>query len=59
MVIRLETWISESLPLKDNFPKRLSHKTPELKQIITEYREFMDPVASKNNFIQSAGVSRA
>ncbi len=55
---RLLDWIADTLPLQDNFPQRLSAKSPESNKHVQEYLNFMNPATSRENFIKSEGVSR-
>lgn len=53
---KLRNWTADSLPLVDNYPRRLSHEDVELDQHLPFYREFMDHAASMSNFMKSEHI---
>jgi predicted membrane-bound spermidine synthase len=53
---RLQNWIARSLPLTDNFPKRLSSRIKA--HPVDAYIDFMDDEASRANFINSGGIAK-
>ncbi|MDY6972087.1 MAG: spermidine synthase [Thermodesulfobacteriota bacterium] len=53
---RLHDWISESLPLKDNYPGRLSPVNRKWKDNLHVYRDFMGRESSRTNFMQSRTI---
>jgi len=55
---RLQDWISDSLPLSDNYPRRLSYGNNEIKHSLPVYRAFMDDAVSWENFMKSEGISK-
>jgi spermidine synthase len=54
---RLRDWISDGLPLVDNFPKRLSYQNKKLEELFTVYRNFMNENTSRENFMKSESIS--
>ncbi len=50
---RLGEWVADSLPLEDNFPKRLSWDDSDWKKHLKSYHEYMNTSMSKANFLQS------
>lgn len=54
---RLDQWIQGSLPLLDNYPRRLSRDRIDERTVLNSYRDFMNPAASRENFIKSSGIS--
>jgi hypothetical protein len=55
---RLDRWIQGSLPLLDNYPRRLSREKADEQKVLKDYRDFMNPVASRENFIKSSAISK-
>jgi len=53
---RLDDWIADSLPLQDNYPRRLSPMNPQWKKHLSIYREFMNHEASRSNFMKSQTI---
>jgi spermidine synthase len=53
---RLRNWISSSLPLTDNYPKRLSSYVGPMP--VDTYIDFMDYTVSKENFLNSEGITK-
>jgi len=53
---RLQNWIRDSLPLTDNYPKRLSSYVGPLS--VDTYIDFMDYTVSKENFLNSEGIAK-
>ena len=50
---RLRKWIKGTLPLIDNYPRRLSANIPNQNTDIPVYRDFMDPSSARDNFMSS------
>ena len=50
---RIEEWIAGSLPLVDNYPKRLSSRNKTWVEDISVYRDFMNVKDSRENFKNS------
>jgi len=55
---KLRNWTADSLPLVDNYPRRLSHEDVELDQHLPFYREFMDHAASRASFMKSEHIGK-
>ncbi|MBU1087040.1 MAG: spermidine synthase [Candidatus Omnitrophica bacterium] len=55
---RLENWISESLPLVDNYPQRLSNKLVVGNQDINAYRELRNAANVQKNFSESKIIKK-
>jgi hypothetical protein len=53
---RLRQWISDALPLKDNYPKRISSHKGSPPEDIEAYIDFMNHAAAKSNFMNSSGI---
>jgi spermidine synthase len=53
---RLQNWIRDSVPLTDNYPKRLSSYVGPLP--VDTYIDFMDSIGSKENFLNSKGIAK-
>jgi hypothetical protein len=54
---RLRNWISDGLPLVDNFPKRLSFQDKKSEELVKVYRGFMNENTSCENFMKSESIS--
>jgi spermidine synthase len=50
---RLENWIAGALPLKDNYPRRLSYHYGDWRDYLKGYHKFMDAAVSAENFSKS------
>jgi spermidine synthase len=55
---RLRNWIADSLPLVDNYPRRLSYGDHDWKQYLPVYRDFMNQAVSRVNFMASENISK-
>jgi hypothetical protein len=55
---RLRNWISDSLPLVDNYPKRLSSHLKAQPVDIDTYIDFTDYATSKANFMNSKSIKK-
>ena len=55
---RLQNWISDTLPLVDNYPRRLSYDDRGWKQYLPGYRAFMSADLSRKNFMASREISK-
>ncbi|NIS68993.1 MAG: spermidine synthase [Proteobacteria bacterium] len=57
---RLRNWISDSLPLRDNYPHRISYELSveqeKRSQYIPAYWDFMTPDVCRTNFMESEGM---
>ena len=54
---KLRDWISDSLPLVDNFPRRLSYQNRKVKDLLLIYKDFMNDAVSHDNFMKSEFIS--
>ncbi|MDY6973604.1 MAG: spermidine synthase [Thermodesulfobacteriota bacterium] len=55
---RLRDWISGSLPLVDNYPRRLSCGNYGGDMYLLQYSSFMDPAVSRVNFMKSEMITK-
>ncbi|MDY6990210.1 MAG: fused MFS/spermidine synthase [Thermodesulfobacteriota bacterium] len=55
---RLQNWVSDTLPLVDNHPRRLSYEDVELEEHLPVYRDFMDHGASQESFMRSQAMAK-
>jgi spermidine synthase len=55
---RLEEWLSDSLPLTDDYPQRLSSGAWNLPIHLDTYLNFMDATASQKNFLESEDIAQ-
>lgn len=54
---RLAYWVKDSLPLTDNYPKRISDKLLDQDFLDPELEKFMDPQDSRKNFRESVQIA--
>jgi len=55
---RLRNWISGSLSLVDNYPRRLSYGNHNWEQSLLQYSNFMNPAVSQANFMKSKMIAK-
>jgi len=55
---RLKNWLSNSLPLIDNYPRRLSFGNDVFEDSLPDYRNFMNAADSWENLRKSDGISK-
>ncbi|UCH12734.1 MAG: hypothetical protein JSW18_01975 [Candidatus Omnitrophota bacterium] len=54
--VRILEWISQIPPLVDNYPLRISHRSPSRGKITPVYLEFMHPNFAQKNFLNSTQI---
>ncbi|MCP5102779.1 MAG: spermidine synthase [bacterium] len=55
---RLNDWIAGTLPLTDNYPKRISSRKETHPEAVAHYIRFLDSSAARVNFLSSRGITR-
>jgi spermidine synthase len=55
---RLKKWISDAVPLVDNYPKRLLSRKQNTRNYIAEYMEFMNSEEVGINFLSSPHIEK-